>query len=755
MIPKQQSLSAIYFFYKICCDIDNYQKIEEAQALYNAMVKLFSLEEHSKKVLKAVIQQHVKSKMLTRQKKQSNSHPFDFVGTIHTNYKEDSKIHDKSGQWNSETIENINLIRAVFADKKEWFPQIIAFTFFYSPNPKRKTFTIPSKIEIPTSLIKASQNTSFVDFFINAFNLSTQEGQLLNIACLSHTNKELDQIFNTLVNQEMETRISIYAKCLNKTVREINRLLRNDTKLISYGILDKEGNINQDYFDCIFAKDFNILFSDVLKPDNKNEPYALDTFSIKKDEQEIALHLLHNSDSANILLYGTPGSGKTEYARSLVKACGLTPLLFENELEVDSNEDNATDNALCRLNCFLSLKNNVSVIIVEEAESLLSTNYFPIDDEEKKVTINRMLENNINKVIWIVNNTNAIDESTLRRFTYSIKFKELPRKTLQLIALSKLNKIEMSAPLHTELVNLCGEYHVGGTSVDNIVKTIKGMNLSHGNETKIVNNVKKVLEANSALLYGKKNIREKVKNTYDLSILNTSISAQEIVGMVTNAQAFSEKNESEDTGIRMLFYGASGTGKTELARYIAEKLNKKILLKRASDIFSKYVGEDEKNIKKAFEEAEARGDILLFDEADSFFADRNLALQSWERTSVNEFLTQMEEFNGIMICTTNLRQIMDPAMQRRFHILAEFKPLKKDGIEKLLCRFFSAYQFTPEQRNSIEQYESVTPGDFASLAGKIRFMPSEKINSEIIISELCKIQAEKSCNNTRRIGFVS
>ena len=99
----------------------------------------------------------------------------------------------------------------------------------------------------------------------------------------------------------------------------------------------------------------------------------------------------------------------------------------------------------------------------------------------------------------------------------------------------------------------------------------------------------------------------------------------------------------------MLFYGLSGTGKTELARYIAEKLNKKICLKRVSDIMSPYVGENEQNIAKAFSEAEASGDVLLFDEADSFFSNRQDAVRSWERTLVNEFLTQMEEFNGILI----------------------------------------------------------------------------------------------------------
>ena len=136
----------------------------------------------------------------------------------------------------------------------------------------------------------------------------------------------------------------------------------------------------------------------------------------------------------------------------------------------------------------------------------------------------------------------------------------------------------------------------------------------------------------------------------------------------------------------MLFYGLSGTGKTEFARYISSCLGKDILLKRASDILDKYVGESEKHIKDAFQEAEATNSILLFDEADSFFADRNSVHNSWERTQVNEFLTQMEEFGGILICTTNLKQIMDSAMNRRFHMIVEFKSLTENGIECMLKR---------------------------------------------------------------------
>ena len=93
-------------------------------------------------------------------------------------------------------------------------------------------------------------------------------------------------------------------------------------------------------------------------------------------------------------------------------------------------------------------------------------------------------------------------------------------------------------------------------------------------------------------------------------------------------------------------------------------------------------------------------------------------------------------------------------MQRRFHILTEFKPLDANGIEKLLKRYFKTFDFNQDLVNQITKYDTVTPGDFGQLAGKIRFMSKDYISSEKILDELCKIQEEKE-GNQKHIGFAS
>ena len=271
--------------------------------------------------------------------------------------------------------------------------------------------------------------------------------------------------------------------------------------------------------------------------------------------------------------------------------------------------------------------------------------------------------------------------------------------------------------------------------------------------------IKTILKENSLLINGKSKMRETVSKSYDTRALNASMNPEKIVRMIRNAQRFSEENQrgahASENGIRMLFYGLSGTGKTEFARYIAEKLNKKILLKRASDILDKYIGGSEQNIRESFEEADRTGSILLFDEADSFFADRNGAEHNWERIQVNEFLTQMEEFGGILICTTNLKKIMDSAMNRRFHMIVQFKPLNADGIRCMLDRYFHSFSFSDEEIHRLECRSSITPGDFGVLASRMRFMDKESLNTSYIINELCAIQDDKNdSGSSNKIGFA-
>ena len=110
------------------------------------------------------------------------------------------------------------------------------------------------------------------------------------------------------------------------------------------------------------------------------------------------------------------------------------------------------------------------------------------------------------------------------------------------------------------------------------------------------------------------------------------------------------------------------------------------MVRRASDLLSCWVGATEQNIARAFEEARKDDAVLLIDEADSFLQDRRGAGHSWEVTQVNEVLTQMENFEGVFIATTNLIKTLDQAALRRFDMKLLFKPLTARQSRELFLR---------------------------------------------------------------------
>jgi SpoVK/Ycf46/Vps4 family AAA+-type ATPase len=145
-----------------------------------------------------------------------------------------------------------------------------------------------------------------------------------------------------------------------------------------------------------------------------------------------------------------------------------------------------------------------------------------------------------------------------------------------------------------------------------------------------------------------------VEKAYSLDGLNITGDIDLVMEQMERFDRFLRGPDRERTmNMNLLFYGPPGTGKSELARYIGERLDREIISRRASDILDKWVGESEKRIRAAFEEAEKDEAILVMDEVESILFSRERAERSWEISHTNEFLTCMERFRGILICTSN------------------------------------------------------------------------------------------------------
>jgi AAA+ superfamily predicted ATPase len=176
----------------------------------------------------------------------------------------------------------------------------------------------------------------------------------------------------------------------------------------------------------------------------------------------------------------------------------------------------------------------------------------------------------------------------------------------------------------------------------------------------------------------------------------------------------------------LLFYGPPGAGKTEMARHIGQRLAREIHFKRFSELQSKYVGEGERNIRHAFNRAQDQKTILVIDEVDSVLFSRSRARHSWEISFTNEFLTAMERFRGLLICTTNRIRDLDPAALRRFTHKVNFGYLCPNGNEiffnKILAPLLRG-SLTPALRQRLAAIKCLTPGDFKTVRDQYAFYP--------------------------------
>jgi hypothetical protein len=143
-----------------------------------------------------------------------------------------------------------------------------------------------------------------------------------------------------------------------------------------------------------------------------------------------------------------------------------------------------------------------------------------------------------------------------------------------------------------------------------------------------------------------------------------------------------------ESGLAVLFCGASGTGKTMAAEALAAALALPMYRIDLSQVVNKYIGETEKNLAKIFDAAEASDSVLFFDEADALFGKRTAVKDAHDRFAnieISYLLERMERFKGLAILATNRRKDLDEAFTRRLRYLVEF-PLPGPAERKRIWR---------------------------------------------------------------------
>ena len=497
------------------------------------------------------------------------------------------------------------------------------------------------------------------------------------------------------------------------------------------------------------------LFSRPLE----GESLPLSSFRIPAEDVEHVCRLLESRSPAplHILLYGTSGTGKSTFARSLAKACGVEAWAV-NSRSSDDDSDRRTSLAA---SLHLASKREGAFVVVDEAERLLDTDLSFGRQTKDKAWLNDFLEKPGQRIVWISNQVGHIDPAVRRRFAYSLHFPPLgvqERVELwQQVLKSEGLLRRISQP---ELATLARKYPVQAAVIQ---KAVRQSAVLYRRRNEFRAGIERILQAHLALQNGG-NFKPKEKahasRTFTL----------EGVCMEGDAGAFLERCRRVDAALNsgqalrpgcgtMLFYGPPGTGKTELARHIADQLGRDCLIKRASDLLSPYVGESEQNVAAAFREAEKSGAMLVIDEADSFLYSRENAQRSWESTLVNEFLTSLERCRGFCICTTNRREQLDPAAMRRFSHKLEFRYADSAQVlalyEALLAPLCEG-ELPEALRRRLARMDCLAPGDFHAVRAQFDplFTEPGDVTHEMLVDALEKEAELKIAPKERRVGFL-
>jgi len=211
------------------------------------------------------------------------------------------------------------------------------------------------------------------------------------------------------------------------------------------------------------------------------------------------------------------------------------------------------------------------------------------------------------------------------------------------------------------------------------------------------------------------------------------------------AQLADQVARSPARALSFCLSGPPGAGKSAYARHLAERLDLDVLEKRFSDLSSMWLGESEKTIAAAFEEAADLRAFLIIDEADSLLRDRLAAQHSWEITQVNEMLTQMERHPYPYACTTNAPELLDAAAARRFLFKVRFLSMTPGQIAKAFQSAFGA-----AAPRTVLKLSGLTPADFATVSRKASVLGEHDVR---ILTQWLEAEAQAKPSAGQPIGF--